>query len=408
MKKNNKKGFTIVELVIVIAVIGILAGVLIPTFSNVVKKARLSADQQAVSQMNTELAMHDDIDNFADAKATLLEANIDANSYKPLTKNHQFYYVKDLNRVVLVSGEGKVVYPDNLIEKAQVELDAKDAVSLSGEGDTAKKEEVTSAINAGEKLTGIINMMGASINIKPTATKTVIGGAEGAPATIVDLVSDEGNLANASANNEFANNLYYAGLVSTVPAGKTVVVENLVIDGAVVGDSSKALSETARNGIIAGHVEGTLIIRNVTIKNSIVFGGYRVGALVGSMKGTGKVYIENVTLENVTVKGGTNTAALIGDVKEDSVVKFAGDNDFSGVTVVALPMEGTVGADERITYVNGAYPNGNTTCAYTTTKYFWVQHGYTWNDKADQSKGYVSNDEAMSEDWGTYDWTQVL
>lgn len=30
--KKNKKGFTIVELVIVIAVIGILAAVLIPTF----------------------------------------------------------------------------------------------------------------------------------------------------------------------------------------------------------------------------------------------------------------------------------------------------------------------------------------------------------------------------------------
>lgn len=44
MKKlNNKKGFTIVELVIVIAVIGILAGVLIPTFSNVTKSANETA-----------------------------------------------------------------------------------------------------------------------------------------------------------------------------------------------------------------------------------------------------------------------------------------------------------------------------------------------------------------------------
>ena len=40
MKRNNKKGFTIVELVIVIAVIAILAGVLIPTFSGIVKNAK--------------------------------------------------------------------------------------------------------------------------------------------------------------------------------------------------------------------------------------------------------------------------------------------------------------------------------------------------------------------------------
>ena len=39
MKRSNKKGFTIVELVIVIAVIAILAAVLIPTIAGLVKKA---------------------------------------------------------------------------------------------------------------------------------------------------------------------------------------------------------------------------------------------------------------------------------------------------------------------------------------------------------------------------------
>ena len=43
MKKMNKKGFTIVELVIVIAVIAILAGVMIPTFSGAVSNAKKSA-----------------------------------------------------------------------------------------------------------------------------------------------------------------------------------------------------------------------------------------------------------------------------------------------------------------------------------------------------------------------------
>lgn len=45
---NKKKGFTLVELVIVIAVIAILAGVMIATFSNVVDKANKSADLQEV------------------------------------------------------------------------------------------------------------------------------------------------------------------------------------------------------------------------------------------------------------------------------------------------------------------------------------------------------------------------
>ena len=46
MKKMNKNGFTIVELVIVIAVIAVLAGVMIPTFSAIVDKAQRSAALQ--------------------------------------------------------------------------------------------------------------------------------------------------------------------------------------------------------------------------------------------------------------------------------------------------------------------------------------------------------------------------
>lgn len=44
--KKMKKGFTIMELVIVIAVIAILAAVLIPTFSNITENAKESAAMQ--------------------------------------------------------------------------------------------------------------------------------------------------------------------------------------------------------------------------------------------------------------------------------------------------------------------------------------------------------------------------
>ncbi|MCR5694346.1 MAG: type II secretion system GspH family protein [Clostridia bacterium] len=50
---KNRKGFTIVELVIVIAVIAILAAVLIPTFSGVIDRANRSA---ATQEARTSLA----------------------------------------------------------------------------------------------------------------------------------------------------------------------------------------------------------------------------------------------------------------------------------------------------------------------------------------------------------------
>ena len=68
MKKSNKKGFTIVELVIVIAVIAILAGVMIPTFGGVIEKANQSAVQQVATALYKEAYALDLADGTLDGK----------------------------------------------------------------------------------------------------------------------------------------------------------------------------------------------------------------------------------------------------------------------------------------------------------------------------------------------------
>ena len=62
MKKMNKKGFTIVELVIVIAVIAILAAVLIPTFTSLINDANESAAMQEATQVHNNLLIKYDAD----------------------------------------------------------------------------------------------------------------------------------------------------------------------------------------------------------------------------------------------------------------------------------------------------------------------------------------------------------
>ena len=58
--RSNNKGFTIIELVIVIAVIAILAGVMIPTFASVTDKAKESAARQQVEAAQSILLTLED------------------------------------------------------------------------------------------------------------------------------------------------------------------------------------------------------------------------------------------------------------------------------------------------------------------------------------------------------------
>ena len=114
MKRTNKKGFTIVELVIVIAVIAILAAVLIPNISRLVKKANESADIQACRQMNTQLAVNEITEgkDIRDAYKALENGGMTAKDYKPLSSNTFYFWDSTLNRVLYTNDKYEVLYPE--------------------------------------------------------------------------------------------------------------------------------------------------------------------------------------------------------------------------------------------------------------------------------------------------------
>lgn len=114
--KSNKKGFTIVELVIVIAIIAILAAVLIPTFASLVKKANVSADTQLVRNLNMAVEIEKASSNakhetMHDALMTAQDAGYDVDTIVAKS-GYNIAWDSANDRFVLVDKDAKkYIYP---------------------------------------------------------------------------------------------------------------------------------------------------------------------------------------------------------------------------------------------------------------------------------------------------------
>jgi len=117
MKRTNKKGFTIVELVIVIAVIAILAAVLIPTFVRLVRKSKINTDTQLIRNLNTALEA-DKVDNTHSTMSDALEAaakyGYDVSKINASATNNEILWDSE-NDVFCYFNDGEIEYlPDSV------------------------------------------------------------------------------------------------------------------------------------------------------------------------------------------------------------------------------------------------------------------------------------------------------
>ncbi len=128
-KKMNNKGFSIVELIIVIAIMAVLVGVLAPTYLGYVEKSRKSTDVQNAQELATSIGVKAAVADASTGLVTTTKTEITASNIatisnltsvpaikvKPASGTYKWFYEYNGTEVKIYIGtsdsDAKMVYP---------------------------------------------------------------------------------------------------------------------------------------------------------------------------------------------------------------------------------------------------------------------------------------------------------
>lgn len=250
--KKSRKGFTIVELVIVIAVIAILAAVLIPTFSGLIRKAKISADTQLCKNMNTSLSAAEaegkEIGNINDVIDILYDAGYVLANLNPSAEGYWYAWDSETNQMLYLDETFSVSF--HVRELKTAEANEKWIVVVSGADDYAqvKAAGCTPSASVVEDAAAFLQAIEAGDNVILSGDLTLTGYDKDNPLTVdySDVVIDlNGHSMTIGARSAFriegenvvikngVFNLEEAGYGMTLSGAKNARIENVTMKGSL-------------------------------------------------------------------------------------------------------------------------------------------------------------------------------
>ena len=362
MAKRLKRAFTIVELVIVIAVIAILAAVLIPTFTTLIDKANESNDIALVKNLNTALVSKeatDEVNTMQDALDAAYEYGYTVDKLTP-SSSGDIVWDEVNNRFALIN-DGKVVFGDGDVSTGaslwRIAKDTKDFSAtysnyLSGKWTTVPVASTGVDVGTNEgldvtytntdaKQTVTIRTNGGTLTVDgPKDTVNHYGTAVKVKITAVGKNSyheyDEvlGNIELTSGRVVVENNATVSTILVTAQSASSIKVE--VNSNATVGTvaATKAGVITSENTTVPSTTNK--VTEAVTVNKDFAGGlgteksPYLV-ATAEQLKNIEKLYAGK-TKEGVTYTGETYAFKQAADIEIPSIIK--GDyyvNMFTGI-----------------------------------------------------------------------------
>ena len=350
IKRNNKKGFTIVELVIVIAVIAILAAVLIPTFAGIIRKANISADTQLAKNLNNALAADEAIDgkpaSFSEVLTVFRENGYVVANLNPTAAGCYFVWESETNQIILVDSKKdyEVIYASKELE------------------DETPGETWYFAVSTTEEVATLKGLF-ANINVLYTP-KTVAdlnaaldkvyndGGKQNLVISEDLVLSNEQFLLN-NADGEVALDLGGNTVTTTTGIAFTVTGVNeekrfsqlTAAAGVLNVGNGNVISDTKSSFAISAIENGTVNVENVTVDN-IAEGGVALRVL-----GAGATMNVNDTTILLSKAGGIEVG--IGEAVFNNVTITSVDAPETGKTFSAMCVSASRGG--TLTINSGSY-----------------------------------------------------